>query len=353
MRIAAGSDRRGIALPMALLAILVLTFTGAAAMAVGLQERTVAWSDATLLRARMASEAGARVAVREVLAAGDSLAAPGEWPWGREWSAEIGSGARYRTRLAPLDPEHALLESEGWAAPEQGAGHRLGRVLWRPDLDRRLRALEAILVHGGEFLRYGSARIEPDPVEEEAWLEPGGPGGEECDPYRGAVHAALEGRSPPLRHGPAPEAVGPYGEPALGRRAGAGFLRVAARTDTLSPGGTTEAEDEAGEGLPLRVAPEGLTMDSGILEGIVWARGSLVLEGDASLRGLVLVDGDLLVADEARIQGHVRVRGDVVIQGEAVLQGSGCALLRAVRGTPGARSASPPVGGGWVSLPRS
>lgn len=355
----AGISRRGVALPAALLVLLVLTFTGAAALALGGHERTLAWSDEALVRARMASEAGLRVASGDLMDVPPGEAVPPGWPGGFEWTGDIGTEEeRFRVRLAPLDAEHGLLLSQGTSARGHGARHHLGRLVWRPVPDRRLEALEAVLVHGGEYRRHGSAGIARDPVEEPGWLDPGGPGGEACDPFRQRVHAALEGRSPPLRSGY--DAAGSGGAPSLGRWDGNVFRRAAVRSGLLTPEGSLQedgaAENGDGpdevEGLPVFVAPDGLAVEGGEILGVVWAPGDLELAGAATLHGVLLVEGELELRDQAAVHGHVRVEGDVDLRDQAILTGSGCALLRVLEGTPRRAAALPVPDGGWLSLPR-
>ena len=355
------SSRAGVALVVTLLLLLVLTFTGAAALALGLQERSVAWSDTRLSQARFAAETGVRQASQALMTAVDSAAPGPEWPQGATWNGEVGSVADYRVELLPIDAEHALLEGTGRSpsGAEGGVSHRAGRVLWRPDLERRLQSQEAILVHGGDYSATEPAGVAEDSVADPEWLEPGGPGGEACDPYRTQVHDALDGRSPPLRHRPGPEARAFDGAPPFGRRDGRGFRDVAGRMEELAPpmesgnGGEGADPEDGSASLPLWYAPDGAVLDDGVVEGIVWVRGDLVLGGTARVDGLVLVDGGLWAAGEAEIRGHVRVAGHVEMEGQAVIRGSGCALVRALDLTDGALAPAPLADGDWVSLPGS
>jgi hypothetical protein len=83
----------------------------------------------------------------------------------------------------------------------------------------------------------------------------------------------------------------------------------------------------AADSLVLRVTGD---VDSGeSLDGVIVVSGSLKLEAGADVRGLLIVAGDLTIEDGAQVVGAVHVAGAATVHGAVMLDG--CAVTAAVR----------------------
>jgi hypothetical protein len=91
----------------------------------------------------------------------------------------------------------------------------------------------------------------------------------------------------------------------------------------------------------------GSQLVDGMYSGILWVRGSLELSGNSYFAGVMLVEGSLLLVDQARVDGVVLAESEVVLSDRAEINYSSCALRVAFGSNP---VVPRPVSGGWWRL---
>jgi hypothetical protein len=85
----------------------------------------------------------------------------------------------------------------------------------------------------------------------------------------------------------------------------------------------------------------------GMGSGILWARGSLELSGDFYFAGVILVEGSLRLSDRVRVEGTILAGGPVLIAGMAEINHSRCAIRSVLQSN---RVVPRRLPGGWWRL---
>ena len=346
MRGASRGDRRGFALVLALLALLVLAGIASAALAAALGQLRAASRAGRVL----AGQTAARAVVEEAIdsSRGEPRAALGGAAVELLRDSTGTHGVR-RVLDLRIAPEFHLLVGE--AAPGGGAGARHPRIVWWMDPEARVGGHRAVLEATTVAVAHG-IRVRTDLVLGER------PGVAGC--ANSPALARSFARQGSLVSGELPEPpewgagrdapdfdsvrLGRFSAPMLDRLADA-RLSADGRVVPACPGcwsglvfGTGSARlGEGGAGL--------LVVD-----------GDLTLERGSAWTGLLLVAGDLDVAPGARVTGLLRAGGTLAVAAGAGVDGSACAALEALRRAtsldrplplPGRTSAGPlsPIGG--------
>lgn len=311
----AGARPRGVALPMALLALAVVGAILAAVSAISLHELRVG-------HARGAAEgalADAESAVLAALAAWDPAAALAHPPGG-SWTS---AGATV-VALAPGTWWVTAEGRDGSARRRAGAFVRLDRPAMR---------------HRPALLAAGVVRAEPG-----AWLH--------VDAGSCPVGDTLP--LPPAlvvrRGADGAEAAGALRPPLLP------VVDAGDSTWADAEGLAVAIERRASGATPLAVAsggvvhaPGGLTIPPGMhWTGALVADGPLVIGADARITGIVVARAGLLIEPRARIEGHVALLGgEASLAADAAVIGTPC---RSAEAAPALARAVVVPGRGWVDV---
>lgn len=310
-------NRRGIALPMAIFALVIVGVLVAAAFFVGRQEQLVGRNTIRLQQAFAAAEAGAQAQAAawdptalNRLPAGDTVPFAGMLP-GSGW---------YRGTVRRLNTLLFLIQSEGFS-PDSTARQRVGLLVRLRPIELAVRgAVEtatptdlggAAVVDGADHLPFGWTACPPAGAARPGLrvtttglvTASGGCAGLGC----------VSG-SPPLQADTAVTTV------ALGQVAGIPFDSLRAWASKVIPAGSRRIE-------PLVTAGQCVTSDPnnwgsplqpsspcGGYFPVVWVDGDLSINGMQG-QGVLLVNGDLDVQGSFEFFGPVLVRGSVRTQG--------------------------------------
>jgi hypothetical protein len=318
-----GADRRGAALVLALLILVMLDCIVIGALHLSLQEHRIGTSRSMLLRLRLDAESGARLALGQ-------------------WSARIDS--------MPIGSQHRIALSVGRAGTADVHVERLGEYLF--------------LVHST------AAETEPRVARASARLllspPPLPPG---IDPAAvplsaaGTIHIASTGE---LRL-PAPSDCDPAGNTsyaALMTHPFAWIVDAGARVDApsgpLTQPSTIAAYDRivglAGSRASVTIAPGDTTILTGIAADsqgvgtgpaphVIMVGGSLTVAAGVALRGLVLSRGAITLEAGASVDGAVHAGGNATVAGTITLDR--CAVARAVEAS-GLDRPSPSGSRAWL-----
>ena len=339
-------DRRGFALVLALLALMILAGIASAALAAALGQLRAASRAGRVL----AGQEGARAIVEAVIQ--ETRGVPSASVGGPAVEMVRDTMGAYGIRRAldvRIAPEFHLFVGE--AALGGGVPMRYARVVWWLDPESRVGAHRAVL-EGGAVSMASGARVRSDMVLAER------PGVSGCglSPILGQTFG---GMSPPVSGAlPQPPEWGGVGDGSdiaslrLGRFSAPMLERLADRR--LSEGGP-----------PHPSCPgcwSGLVFGDGTVELLEEGAGVLVVDGDVTLGpgsswvGLLLAAGDLTLTSGSRLVGLARAGGTISVVSGALVDGSACAALEALRNAtslarplviPGRSSAGPvsPAGG--------
>lgn len=324
---------RGMALVLALLALLALTALGHGTMLLARREALAANA---FRRARGAEEAS-QVGLRLTLLARDVFDAPRQ-PGGSipVTAGETPDGFSYRVELRWLDQELFLLESHGTFRGWNG-DRRSAWVGWSLSPEARVLAFRAVAELGGTLRRAPAAEIDagaptspPDGWSDTACAGVGPVASSVLENHGLGTVARLtdRGEAEPGEVEAIPRLGLLDGETLLDRAEGG----VEGSLPPLPPGDSVTGCP--GSGSPVfRVTEDNLTLEEERLCGLVVVAGDLRLAQGATFQGLALVGGDLILDSDALIEGLVRVGGDLVLNDEARLVASICPALSALEGS--------------------
>lgn len=341
------ADRKGFALVLALLALMVLAGIVSAALAAGAGQVRAASRAGEVLARQTLARGGVDAAIQSTR--GWSQAMLGEAPieLSRDTIGAYGSRRVLDLRIAP---EFHLFVGE--AKVGRGVPMRYVRVAWWMDPESRVGAHRAVAEAPTVTISSG-AQVRADSLLE------GLPGVPACG--HSSILADAFGRGGVPASGPLPEPpewgsgddVDDHGGLRLGRFDIA-MLEVSA-DHSLSPGGS------AGPTCPGCWL--GLVFGSGDAQlvesgaGVLVVDGNLVMSPGSSWTGLLIAAGDVTIANGSRMAGLLRAGGSLVVESGASLAGSACAALEALRNAaplarplpvPGRPTAGPVVpAGGW------
>lgn len=281
---------RGIALPLAVFALVMVGALVSGAFFIGRQEQTVGRNSVKLQQAFAVAEAGAHSAVAnwstEVY---NALATGGTTTIG----GSMGTNGWYRGEVRRLNDQLFLVRSEGFSR-DSTARQQVGLLV-------RLRPIEitlaAALETRGDLELGGSATIDGTDTAPAGWT---------CPPAGPPI--------PRIRIADPDSAVAGFGDVAFEDLEALATKVLPGGTMPLSPAVAGAACDRAPAGnwgSPL--TPAG---PCGNYFPVIWVDGSLTLNGGQG-QGILLVDGDL------RLQGGVEFYGPVIVRGRISSTGAG------------------------------
>lgn len=365
------SDARGAAVPLAVLALLVIGVLLSSAFLLGRQELAMGRSTLSLHEALAAAEGGldAQVAVWDpasmsAMAVGDSMAFGGTLP----------GGGWYQGATRRLNDLLFLARSEGFSR-DSGARHEVGSIL-------RLDPVE--VPRTAAFVTRGPIMVADAATIDGANAVP--PGWSDCDPAAPPVaglhvrdSAALStagcGTASCVAGSPAVLVDPSLDSSAAGVLSGAAFDDLASRATVTVSGGTrlpgpsliggvcnvldgdnwgspASPGGPCGSRFPLIWSSAGLTLTGGEGQGVLVVNGDLTLGGGFGFTGVVIVRGRLAtVGAGGSVHGIVladNVAGPAhEVGANAAIRYSSCAVQRALLG-----SALPvPIRSrGWIGL---
>ena len=348
---------RGIALPLAVFALVVVGALVAGAFFVARQEQGVGRNSVKLQQAFAAAEAGAQRTVADwspdvfnALAAGETASIGGS----------LGAAGWYRGNVRRLNGQLFLVRAEGFSGDSTARQH-VGLLV-------RLRPLEitlaAALATRGPTWVGGSSLVDGTDTPPPGWdCEPSGP------PVAGVLLAnaadlATTGCGPGCVQGAPPVQADPALTDSLlttfGDVSFDGLASLA--TKTLSGGRLLVEPVLAGSACDRTVPSNwGSPLDpAGPCGGyfpLIWSEGPLTLTGGAG-QGVLVVNGDLEVGGGFQFAGPVIVRGSLrtagaggqfwggviaandhldqnAVLGDAIISYSSCSLSRALQASAG------------------
>lgn len=300
------ADRRGAALVLALLILVMLDCIVIGALHLSLQEHRIGTSRSMLLRLRLDAESGARLALGHWSARIDSM------PIGSQHriAVTVGRAGTADVRVERLG-EYLFLVHSTAAETEPRVARASARLLLSPTplppgIDPAAAPLSAAgTVH---VLSTGELRV-PAPTD--------------CDPPGNTTYAALvthpftwivdagavvDAPSGPLTQ---PSAITAYD-----RIAGLAGSRASA---TIATGDTT---------IRTGTAADSQGVGTGPAPHVLMVGGSLTISAGVALRGLVLSRGAITIEAGASVDGAVHAGGNATIAGSITLDR--CAVARAV-----------------------
>lgn len=341
------ADRKGFALVLALLALMVLAGIVSAALAAGAGQVRAASRAGEVLARQTLAKGGVDAAIQSTR--GWSQAMLGETPieLSRDTIGAYGSRRVLDLRIAP---EFHLFVGE--AKVGRGVPMRYARVVWWMDPESRVGAHRAVAEAPTVTISSG-AQVRADSLLE------GLPGVPACG--LSPILADAFGRGGVPASGPLPEPpewgsgndVDNRGGLRLGRFDTA-TLEVSA--DHLLPPGGSLGPTCPGCWLGLVFGRgDAQLVESGA--GVLVVDGNLVMSPGSSWTGLLISAGDVTLANGSRMAGLLRAGGSLLVESGASLAGSACAALEALRNAtslarplpvPGRSTAGPVVpAGGW------
>lgn len=361
---------RGVALPMAVFALLVIGVLVGAAFVFGWQEELVGRSTIRSRQAFDAAEAGVHVQLEawdaaraNQLPAGDSIVFDGS----------VAGAGWYRGSLRRLNDLLFLVRAEGFSA-DSGARRQLGMVVRLQPVEftpvAALRTLSVVDISGSSFID-GHDR-SPD-----GWAGCAAPG----PPLPGIQLPAIEdllagscadlhcvaGNPPAEEHPLTAESLAVVGGSPVDdlRRLATKTLPGGVRdihptvaggvcdvSDPNNLGSPLQPTEACGGYFPIAWSDGALTITSGQGQGILVVDGDLTVQGGFEHAGLVIVLGVLRAAGGGgHFRGGVIARGVELAQdeltGSAVIAYSSCALGRTLRS---AALGAPLRSRGWAFL---
>ena len=345
----------GVALPMAVFALLVIGALVGTSLVLGRQELAVGGGTLRLQEALAAAEGGMHLqvalwdpAVLNTLATGDSVAFSGTLP----------TGGWYRGATRRLNELLFLVRSEGFSQ-DSGARQEVGMLVRLRPVELRLTA--GLLTRGAKAVRE-LARIDGSDRAPAGWSD--------CGPAQSGVagihipeasDVSVGGcagppcviGSPDVRADPGLDSA------ALVTFGGTGFDELRSRATVTVPGGTRQIAPSLIGGVCNVLDPDnwGSPLQPGGPCGsrfpIVWTEGDLTITGGQG-QGVLIVDGDLSLGGGFEFYGVILVRGRIAtvgpggtvfggvvaantrglqndVGGNAVIQFSACAADRGLR----------------------
>lgn len=315
-------DRRGFALVLALLALMVLAGIASAALAASLGQLRAAGKAGRVLD----GETGAAASVEEAIdrMRGQPASVVGG-PAVEILRDTVGSGGMRRALDLRVATEFHLLVGE--ASRGGGIPVRHARVVWWLDPEARVGGHRAVL-EAAVVAVAPASRVRTDLILSE---RPGIPG---CRDLPALVQSF--GRPGLIVSGTLPEA------PEWGAGSdGPDFDRLRlGRYSARMLDGLADAR-LSGDGRLVPACPgcwSGLVFGSGPSQlreqgaGVLVVDGDLTVDAGSSWMGLVLVAGDLIIASGSRVTGLFRAGGTLTVASGAVIDGSACAAIEALNG---------------------
>jgi hypothetical protein len=368
--------REGLALVLAVTALLVLSVLTLGLLYVATQELLVVRAREAWFRARLGAESAVRAAL-----AGWSTAEFRELPVGASRpvpgaAGVLPGGVRHGATVERLAGPLFLVRGEGWTGGE-GGGSRAeaaSAVLVRGIEPGEVWAgFAAAITSGGEVVVGGGGEVDgldasaPPPGWPAALCPPTGgqepgawPGGAARPGIRVPDAAAVTAGDGSI-HGEPPIAVDPGAADsatfarlgplawedleALADHIAGGALDLAPRyregaCDTAARGNwgsPLDPEGPCGDFFPLIFARGDLTIRSGAGQGVLVVGGDLVLERGVRFYGPVLVRGRTVVLEDAAIYGALRAgaHGASTVVDDGAVAYRSCAIARALARSPG------------------
>jgi hypothetical protein len=315
------TSHRGIALPLAVFALVVVGALVAGAFFVGRQEQAVGRSSVKLQQAFAAAEAGAQHTVADWaadryngLVTGDSA----------EFSGTVGSAGWYRGTVRRLNRELFLVRSEGFSR-DSAARQHVGLLV-------RLRPLE--LPVRSALSAAGTVRLDGAPIVDGRDAPPAGWSCDSAGPpvagltvsSPGAVTGGGCGGGSCLTGTPAVRIDSTLRAPAATRFGDLDFPGLRGLATVTLPGGTVYAGPEVRNGgCDRRLStnwgsPLDPTGPCGAHFPVVWSDGDLTVSGVEG-QGVLIVDGNLT------LQGTFAFHGPVIVRGRLTLAGAGARIV--------------------------
>lgn len=306
----------GVALPVAVFALLVVGVLVGTSFLLGRQELAVGRNTLRLQEALAAAEAGMQLqvalwdpAVHNTLATGDSLPFSGTLP----------AGGWYRGATRRLNDMLFLVWSEGFSR-DSGARQQLGTLVRLHPVELRLTA--GLTTRGASAVT-GLALIDGGDRAPDAWSDCG-----PSEPSVAGIHipaasdvSAAGCANPPCISGSPDVRVDPdLDSTALMTFGDAGFDDLRSRATVMVPGGTRQIAPSAIGGVcnALDADNWGSPLQSSDPCGgrfpIVWSEGDLTITGGQG-QGVLIVNGDLSVGGGFVFYGVILVRGRIATEG--------------------------------------
>lgn len=365
------SSTGGFALPLAILALTVLSLLMAGALALAIQEVHVARARVASLQARVAAESAVRAAIADWPGSSLQEAATGEIVPAA--SGRLPGGAEYESVVEKLQPRLYLVRGKGGVPARPGlppAVSSLGALITTLDAAQVAGAFPGAVAAMGRVRLEGGATItgdvggtayddrRTDASSPTATIVPTEPCGWKpwatvvvadaalVDIGAGAIVAGLpdvlvDSDEWPAR---ASEGLASLASSALTRIAdhvvrGSVQLRSAVNDagcdtdDSRNWGAPLDPASPCASHFPIVYAPDGLDLRGGAGQGVLIANGDLTIRGETAFYGPVLVRGNVLLESGASIHGGlsaispnatVRVR-------DAAVRYDPCAIAAALR----------------------
>jgi hypothetical protein len=314
------TDRtRGIALPLAVFALVIIGALVSGAFFVGRQEQAVGRNSVKVQQAFAAAEAGAQRTVAAWVAERYNRLPPGgSAPIG----GNVGSAGWYRGEIRRLNPQLFLVRSEGFS-PDSTARQHVGLLVRLESLPLDLTAALSSATPPGHRASWTLDGMDRPPQD---WdCPPAGPG------------------VPGISVGGAFPDLAPLADAATLRVGGQLMVEPAVSagvcdlSDMANWGSPSDPGGPCGGHFPVIWSESSLQVTGGEGQGILVVNGDLEAGGGFRFAGPVIVRGNLLVGGAgAEFEGGV-ITGEgadaVSPSGPAAIRYSRCALDRALEGS--------------------
>lgn len=335
-------DPAGMALPLVLLLLVVLTTFGHATLVLSHREVQASAAFRDLARAEKAARVGLQMAFS---LSPDPLGDRSAWVAESLLSGELIDGLTYSATRRWIDQEFFLLQAtggvKGWPGREE-----VEAVGWALHSGARLASFLAVAEVGSEIRKHEGSTFSTEGFFSlpEGW--PSGVGGEVGSRARGIFP---RGALPEVAEGATIQDAS--GLPGLGLLSGAALLR-------LSPPSADQAMGAGGEGVgcpgsgepPVFVGSLGsLSLPRGRACGLLVTGGDLRVGPGTVFQGLILAAGNLVIETNGKVEGMVRVGNDLVLNPGAEFLGASIPTVWALEGITRLHHPVPVLPG---SLPR-
>lgn len=314
------NDRRGFALVLAVLALMVLAGIAAAALAAALGQLRAAGSAGRVLAAQNGAAASVAEAIDRTRGRPVGVVGGPAVEMSRETMG--GDGVR-RVLDLRIAPEFHLLVGEAWWGG--GVPTRYARVVWWLDPEARIGGHRAVLEAAAVVIAPGS-RVRTDLILRER------PGVSSCSHL--PLLAQAFGHPGPLPSGALPEPP-EWGagsdDPSFDRvrlgRFSAPMLESLADTRLSGDGRLVPACPDCWSGLVFGSGAARLRQRGA---GVLVVDGDLTVDAGASWTGLLLVAGDLMLVGGSGATGLLRAGGTLTVAPGVEVDGAACAAIEAL-----------------------
>lgn len=344
-----GANRSGVALLVAVLALLALVLLSHGAVLLARQEVAASTSARRVLQARVGAEAAVGEALGRTVRP-DTSPRLGRVPV----LAGVRVAVRYEAFAVALGPEAFLLHGVGRATGVSW-GVELVRLAWVLSPRTRIAAFGGVVEVGPGSVVEILGTTEPAAVD---WEEPLR---SECDTLRATLDSILPGPTAAV----ATAEGHPLGEPSLGRLSGRALVEsleaLPAALGTPRPV-VSMGRCETGEpwnwgdpepGRPCsahrvgRAASGPVRLEGGVGQGLLVAGGPVELAG-TRFRGLIVAGGAVTLSGGASVEGLVRAFGGIHVDPTSRVSRGGCAALSALGALRDRLSIPVALPAGWL-----